>query len=199
MGDPIRIGIVGSRFAAEFHYTSYQRVTGIDVEVVGVTSLTKEHCEHFAEKRGIRVFHSFEEMLPEIDVADVCTPGYAHGEVSITASEAGKHVIIEKPLTAILYLKQVEGIAHNVRAIRPKAISARTHEITRNSRFINKGFLRTDYKGIEDYGQLHIVFDDGMIADIFASELVMGGVHNWLEIFANNHRTRCNLKMENLG
>jgi len=32
-----------------------------------------------------------------------------------------------------------------------------------------------------------------MIADIFASELVMGGVHNWLEIFANNHRTRCNL------
>jgi predicted dehydrogenase len=58
MGDPIRIGIVGSRFAAEFHYTAYQRVIGIDVEVVGVTSLTKEHCEHFAEKRGIRVFYS---------------------------------------------------------------------------------------------------------------------------------------------
>jgi hypothetical protein len=38
-----------------------------------------------------------------------------------------------------------------------------------------------------------------MIADIFASELVMGGVHNWLEIFANNHRTRCNQKIENLG
>jgi hypothetical protein len=38
-----------------------------------------------------------------------------------------------------------------------------------------------------------------MIADIFASELVMGGVDNWLGIFANNHRTQCNLKMENLG
>jgi predicted dehydrogenase len=299
MGDPIRIGIVGSRFAAEFHYTSYQRVTGIDVEVVGVTSLTKEHCEHFAEKRGIRVFHSFEEMLPEIDVADVCTPGYAHEEVSITALEAGKHVIVEKPFTgyfgppedknfkgnkfpkekmledaiasarriiaaalkskrkicyaenwiyapaiqkeaeiitktkgqilwalgdqshsgslspaygiwrlsgggsivgkschplsAILYLKQVEGIARNGKAIRPKAVSARTHEITQNPRFIDKGFLRTNYEDIEDYGHLHVVFNDGMIADIFASELVMGGVHNWLEIFANNHRTRCNL------
>jgi len=36
-----------------------------------------------------------------------------------------------------------------------------------------------------------------MIADIFASELVMGGVHNWLEIFANNHRTHCNLSPTN--
>ena len=32
MAKPIRIGIVGSRFAAQFHYTTYQRVTGIDVE-----------------------------------------------------------------------------------------------------------------------------------------------------------------------
>ena len=40
---------------------------------------------------------------------------------------------------------------------------------------------------------MHIVFDDGMIADILSTEIVMGGVHNWLEVFANNHRTRCNI------
>jgi hypothetical protein len=34
--------------------------------------------------------------------------------------------------------------------------------------------------------QIHIVFDDGMVADILSpSQLVMGGVHNWLEVFAN--------------
>jgi predicted dehydrogenase len=76
-------------------------------------------------------------------------------------------------------------------------VSARTHEITRNPQFIDKGFLRTDYRDIEDYGQIHVVFDDGMVADVFASELVMGGVDNWLEIFANNHRTRCNLSRIN--
>ena len=97
------------------------------------------------------------------------------------------------PLSALLYLKQVEGLARNGKVIRPKAVSARTHEITRNSGFIDKGFLRTDYDDIEDYCQIHVVFDDGMVADVFASELVMGGVHNWLEIFANNHRARCNL------
>ena len=36
-----------------------------------------------------------------------------------------------------------------------------------------------------------------MVADIFASEIVMGGVHNWLEIFANNHRARCNMSPTN--
>lgn len=36
-----------------------------------------------------------------------------------------------------------------------------------------------------------------MIADIFASEIVMGGVKNWLEIIANNHRTYCNLSFTN--
>jgi len=43
MNGPIRIGIVGSRFAARFHYEAYRRVTGVKVNLVGVTSTTKEH------------------------------------------------------------------------------------------------------------------------------------------------------------
>jgi hypothetical protein len=36
-----------------------------------------------------------------------------------------------------------------------------------------------------------------MFADIFASELVLGGVHNWIEITANNHRTIVNINPNN--
>jgi len=122
------------------------------------------------------------------------SPAYGIWRLSGGGSMVGKSC---HPLTAVLYLKQVEGLARKGKAIRPKAVSARTHEITRNPKFIDKGFLRTDYEDIEDYCQLHIIFNDGMIADIFASELVMGGVHNWLEIFANNHRTKCNLSPVN--
>ena len=299
MSQTIRVGIVGSRYAAEFHYTAYQRVTGIQVKVVGVTSVMEEHREEFAEKRGIEAFDSIDKMIPQVDVIDVCTPGHVHESLSIAAFEAGKHVVVEKPFTgyygppgdesfegnrfakekmleeavasakriiaaalksgkklcyaenwvyapavqkeaeiltkskgqilwalgdqshsgspspaygiwrlsgggsvvgkschplsAILYLKEIEGITRHGKAIRPKGVSARTHEITRNPHFMDRGFLRTDYKDIEDYCQIHVTFDDGMVADVFASEIVMGGVHNWLEIFANNHRTRCNL------
>jgi predicted dehydrogenase len=101
------------------------------------------------------------------------------------------------PLSALLYLKQVEGETLYGKPVRPCTVSARTHEITRAPAFVSKGFLRTDYTDIEDYCQVHLTFGDGMVADIFASEIVMGGVHNWLEIFANNHRARCNLSPSN--
>ena len=97
------------------------------------------------------------------------------------------------PLSAALYLKRVEGQARDGKPIRPATVSARTHEITRLKNFSDLGFLRTTYDDIEDYGQVHVTFEDGTVADIFSSELVLGGVHNWLEVFANNHRTRCNL------
>ena len=40
---------------------------------------------------------------------------------------------------------------------------------------------------------MHVVFEDGTVADIFASDIVLGGIHNWLEVCANNHRTICNI------
>jgi predicted dehydrogenase len=122
------------------------------------------------------------------------SPAYGIWKLSGGGSAVGKAC---HPLTAILYLKQVEGITNHGKAIRPATVSARTHEITRNPRFTDKGYLRTDYRDIEDYSQIHLVFEDGMVADVFASEIVMGGVHNWIEVFANNHRTRCNMSPTN--
>jgi hypothetical protein len=40
---------------------------------------------------------------------------------------------------------------------------------------------------------MHITFEDGTVATIFAADVVVGGIHNWLEIVANNHRTMCNI------
>ena len=73
-----------------------------------------------------------------------------------------------------------------------------THELTRLPHYRDRGFLRTDYEDVEDYSQLHVTFEDGTVADVFATELVLGGVHNWLEVFANNHRTTCRLNPVNL-
>jgi predicted dehydrogenase len=97
------------------------------------------------------------------------------------------------PLTAALYLKKVEGRSKNGRPIRPASVSARTHAITRSPNFENKKHIKTGYTDIEDFAAVHVVFDDGTFADIFASELVLGGVHNWLEVAADNHRGRVNI------
>lgn len=118
------------------------------------------------------------------------SPYYGQWRFSGGGSLVGKGC---HPLSAALFLKRAEGSARGGSPIRPATVSARTHEITRLPSYRDEGHLRRGYHDIEDYGQMHVTFSDGTIADIFSSELVMGGVSNWLEVMANNHRTRCQL------
>ena len=97
------------------------------------------------------------------------------------------------PLSAALYLKSVEGRVRNGSPIRPQAVTGRIHILTRDQNYINTQHLRSNYKDIEDFALMHIRFEDHTLADIFASEVILGGVHNWLEVAANNHRTICNI------
>lgn len=115
---------------------------------------------------------------------------YGHWKYSGGGSMIGKGV---HPLSAALYLKRVEGRARFGKAIRPAAVTARTHSLTQVEGFQDAGHLRADYNDVEDFAMTHVIFEDGTLATVFASEIVMGGVHNWLEVCANNHRTICNL------
>ena len=130
---------------------------------------------------------------------------FIHGEEAHSGSHArtyaywkfsGGGVMIGKgchPLGAALYLKAVEGRARDGKPILPAAVSARTHAITRMPNFRDEGHIRSDYHDIDDMSLMHVVFTDGTVADIFASDIVLGGIHNWLEVAANNHRTVCNI------
>ncbi len=117
-------------------------------------------------------------------------PTYAYWKYS------GGGVLIGKgchPLTAALYLKRVEGKARDGEPIRPKSVSARTHALTRMDNFRDEGHIRCDYYDIDDFSMIHVVFEDDTIATVFASDIILGGIHNWLEVAANNHRTICNI------
>jgi predicted dehydrogenase len=116
------------------------------------------------------------------------------------AARCGGGVLIGKgchPLSAALYLKRVEGRAGNGTPIRPKSVSARCHAVTRLEAFRDAGHIRTGYYDIEDFSMMHVEFDDGTLATVFASDIVLGGIHNWVDVCANNHRTLCNINPNN--
>jgi len=109
---------------------------------------------------------------------------------------SGGGVMIGKgchPLTAALYLKRVEGRARDGNPILPRTVSARTHALTRMPTFRDEGHIRCNYYDIDDFSMMHVEFTDGRLATIFASDIILGGIHNWLEVAANNHRTVCNI------
>jgi predicted dehydrogenase len=92
-----------------------------------------------------------------------------------------------------LYLKRVEGDAASGKPIRPAAVSARVHELTKVKTYRDEGFLRSNYTDVEDYAWAHVVFEDGTVGDIVTGATVLGGINDYVEVFANNHRTRCNI------
>src|SRR5271168_3739386 len=108
MTKPVRVGLVGARFAANFHWQAIRRVYGVPLELVGVTSRTPEARDKFARETGMRAFDTFAELCAAVDVVDVCTPPSSHEELAVQALQLGKHVIIEKPLTGF-YGAGVEG------------------------------------------------------------------------------------------
>ena len=117
-------------------------------------------------------------------------PTYAYWKYS------GGGVLIGKgchPLTAALYLKAVEGRARNGAAIRPQSVTARTAALTRMKTFRDEGHIRRDYYDIDDFSMMHVTFEDGTLATVFASDIILGGIHNCLEVAANNHRTICKI------
>jgi len=98
----LRIGIVGARFAAELHAANLHRLRGTRVEVTAVCARTRAQAEAFAQQHAIpRVFTDYRDLVesPAVDVVDICATTNAHAEIAIAAAGAGKHVIVEKPLT----------------------------------------------------------------------------------------------------
>ncbi len=96
------IGLVGARFAADLHAVNYRHLRGGRVELAAVCARTRSEAEALARRHGIeRVFTDYRALIecPAVDVVDICATTDVHHEIAIAAARAGRHVIVEKPLT----------------------------------------------------------------------------------------------------
>jgi len=98
----VGVGLVGAGFVARLHAEAYHQVRGIDVDLVAVTAVRRERADGFArEFRVDRVVADFRAVLADraVDLVDLCVPSHLHASMAVEAARAGKHVIVEKPLT----------------------------------------------------------------------------------------------------
>ena len=100
--DKVRLGLIGTQFAALLHINNLAKLRGSKVHVVAVASKTKEHAAAFAKKFDIpSSYDDYRRILDreDIDVVDLCIPTDLHEGFAMEAAGAGKHIICEKPLT----------------------------------------------------------------------------------------------------
>ena len=100
--DKVRLGMIGSQFAAHLHLNSLSKLRGSKVDVVAVASKNKEHAQSFAKSFNIPdVYDDYRRILErkDVHVVDLCLTTDLHHTTAIDAANAGKHIICEKPLT----------------------------------------------------------------------------------------------------
>jgi len=299
----VTVAIIGCRFAASFHLENYRRVYGVNVRVKGVASRARADAEAFVAKHGLE--HAYAGLAeaaadPEVDIIDLCVPNKLHEAMAIQAFQAGKHVVVEKPLTAYcgdgretcgifhedaemmyekavgsadrmvaaadqagkflmyaenwvyapaiqkanrllsrcdttifrmvgeeshsgthsqdskdwqhcgggsmfnkgchpagaaLYLKAQEGIRRNGRPIRAVAVRAQIARLTQMDSFTRETpkYVKTGWETCEDWGTMLVTFDDGSVAQITASDTILGGISNTLAVYASKQTIHCSM------
>lgn len=95
------VGIVGLGLVGAEHFKAY--ASNPDCEIRAVCSRDVEAAKARTEQMGIvgcSIFNDLDKMLkrPDIDIVSVCTPNNMHVEQGIAVAQAGKHLVMEKPI-----------------------------------------------------------------------------------------------------
>ncbi|MBU1175731.1 MAG: Gfo/Idh/MocA family oxidoreductase [Alphaproteobacteria bacterium] len=71
-----------------------------DVRFVAVCDISAERANAVAQRIGAKAYTDYRDILadPEIEAVDLPLPHHLHFEVASSALEAGKHVLLEKPM-----------------------------------------------------------------------------------------------------
>lgn len=91
--------MIGVGSIADLHAEGYRRLE--NAKIVGVADLAPGLAEEKAKKYGAgKVYESVDKLLadPSIEAVDIAVPTFSHSELAVRACEAGKHVMLEKPM-----------------------------------------------------------------------------------------------------
>ena len=96
----LRVGVVGVGALGQHHARVYAELP--DAELVGVTDLDAARAAEIAGQHGGRAFESAEALAEAVDAVSVAVPTVDHHRLAQPLLRAGKHVLLEKPMTVSL-------------------------------------------------------------------------------------------------
>lgn len=139
----LRVAFIGAGGIAGTHMRYFSNMP--DVELVAASDVVetsvKRRCNEFNIPNG---YLDYEQMLKEVEVdaVSVCTPNGLHAPCTIAALEAGRHVLVEKPLAmnAVEGQQMLDAAARNNR----KLVIGFQHRYEARTNFIRKAVKNGD-------------------------------------------------------
>jgi len=118
----VGVGIIGIGFMGVTHFNAMKKVKGGKVTAICTRNPQKLSGDwrnirgNFGADGGVQdlsriaKYTALDDLIEDdnVDLVDICLPTYMHKEVAIRALEAGKHVLVEKPIA--LSLKDADAM-----------------------------------------------------------------------------------------
>lgn len=106
--DKLRFGVIGCGRIAPKHTESIIAIP--DAELIAVCDIIPEKAKEYARLYNAEPYLDYKELLQrkDIDIVTIATPSGNHAEIGIEAAKAGKHVMVEKPMS--MTLKEADNL-----------------------------------------------------------------------------------------
>lgn len=96
----LRVAVIGTGSLGKEHARIYGELAAAGlVQFTGVFDANADNARKVAEKVGTRVFATIDEAAASAEAFSVVTPTITHFDIAKKLLEAGKHVLVEKPMT----------------------------------------------------------------------------------------------------
>ena len=160
-GSEIKSAVIGYGGAFNMGKLHAEQMNASGMRTVAACDLDPKRMEAAAKDLpGIKTFLSIDGLLadPDIDLCVVILPHNMHAPIAIQCAEAGKHVIVEKPMCL--------SVAEADAMVAASAKAGKMLSVFHNRRWDG------------DYQTIQGLIDEGMIGEVFHIEACMGGFHD---------------------
>jgi predicted dehydrogenase len=173
----VRVGVIGVGALGHHHARILRGIEG--AQMAGFFEANGERAARVAADLGIKAFGSEQELLDAVDAVTIVVPTPAHFAVASKALEAGKHVLVEKPIATTL--EEADGM---LAIAKRKGVLVQTGHVERFNRAIRGAlpfvdqprFIESDRLApFNPRGSDVAVVLDLMIHDIDLVQTLVGG------------------------
>jgi len=93
----LRVAVIGVGYLGRFHAQKYAALA--EVELVGVVDVDRARAEQVAAEIGCPAYDDYRAVLDRVDLVSIVVPTHFHHAVARVFLQAGRHVLLEKPIT----------------------------------------------------------------------------------------------------
>jgi len=115
----LRTAVIGVGYLGRFHAQKYHQLP--NSQLVGVMDTHPDRRQAVAQELGVPAFADLDTLLPLVDAVSIAAPTTLHHQVGLKCLEAGKHVLMEKPIASnavqaqeLVSLAQAKGLVLQV-------------------------------------------------------------------------------------